>query len=369
MKREDIDRLLALYAADALTDAERKELYAAALQDQALFDQLAEEDSIRELVAMPGAKARLIASLEEESPVAVAPPAPMRWFAWASGLALVFVSGAISYLWLERPAPMHDVATVRTDREPPKPFTPPAPQAVKQPARVVVDAPPPVAMTRQQEAKLPAPIVAPLPTAPPPPPPAEVRERRAANEAPAPAGPPKEVALARSEADSAAKAKVAEQTSATADFEKARSGFRAAAPASAAAPKPSKSVDTIAKKEAQAQLSAWRRTGDGVWTRIPATDAVERNSTVAVRYTPAANGLYSLTNADGSSLMSLSGRAGIELEFVLPQSVLANTTGDSLRLGIAPARLGAVGGAISSSMRDEAKRQTQPGESITIRLK
>ncbi len=366
MKREDIDRLLALYAADALTDAERKELYAAALQDQALFDQLAEEDSIRELVAMPGAKARLIASLEEEAPVAIAPPAPSSWFAWASGLALVFVSGAISYLWLERPSDTQEVASVRTDREPPKPFTPPAPQAVKQPARVVVDAPPPPIATPQS--KLPAPIVAPLPAAPPPPP-AEVRERRAANEAPAPAGPPKEVALARSEADSAAKAKVAEQTSATADFEKARSGFRAAAPASAAAPKPLKSVDTIAKKEVQAQLSAWRRTGDGVWTRIPATDAVERNATVAVRYTPATNGLYSLTNADGSSLMSLSGRAGIELEFVLPQSVLANTTGDALRLGIAPARLGAVGGAIGSSMRDEAKRQTQPGESITIRLK
>lgn len=365
MNREDIDRLLALYAADALTDAERKELFAAALQDQALFDQLAEEDSIRELVAMPGAKARLIASLEEEAPVVVAAP-PMRWFAWASGLALVFVSGAISYLWLERPADTQQVASVRTDREPPKPFTPPAPQTVKEPARVIIDAPPRIAA---EQAKLPAPIVAPLPAAPPPPPPAEVRERRAANEAPAPAGPPKEVALARSEADSAAKAKVAEQTSATADFEKARSGFRAAAPASAAAPKPSKSVDIIAKKEAQAQLSAWRRTGDGVWTRIPATDAVERNSTVAVRYTPATNGLYSLTNSDGSSLMSLSGRAGIELEFVLPQSVLANTTGDSLRLGIAPARLGAVGGAISSSMRDEAKRQAQPGESITIRLK
>lgn len=352
MNRENIERLLAHYATDSLTDAERKELYAAALQDQALFDQLAEEDSIRELVTMPGAKARLMASLEDEAPVVVA--APSRWFAWASGLALVFVSGAIGYLWLERPKESsQEVASVRTDREPPKAFTPPV---AKAPARAVVDAPPPVAA--RQDVKLPAPIVAPLPAAPPPPPPAaESRERRAANEA------PREVALARTEADEVAKNKLLEQPAGA-----AASSFRAAAPASAA-PKPAKAADMIAKKEAQSQLSAWRRSGDGVWTRIPGDLAVERDSTVAVRYTPAVNGLYSLTNAAGSSLMSLTGRAGIELEFVLPQSVLANAQGDSLRLGIAPARLGAVGGAISGGLRDEAKRQAQPAETITIRLK
>jgi type IV secretory pathway VirB10-like protein len=269
-------------------------------------------------------------------------------------------------LWLERPTESQEVASVR---ETPKPFTPPAPQTVKQPARVIVDAPPPVAMARRHGEKLPAPIVAPLPATPPPPPPAEVRERRVANEAPAPvpAGPPREVVLAHAEADSAAKAKVAEQIPAASDFEKGRSGFRAA-PA-AAAPRPAKSVDTLAKKEVQTQLSAWRRTGDGVWTRIPADLAIERNSTVAVRYTPAAGGLYSLITADGSSLMSLNGRAGIELEFVLPQSILANTTGEVLRLGIATTRPGAMGIAVGGALRDEAKRQSQPGESITIRLK
>lgn len=364
MKREDIERLLALYAADALTDAERKELYAAALQDQALFDQLAEEDSIRELVAMPGAKARLIASLEEESPVAVAPLS--RWFAWASGLALVFVSGGISYLWLERPTDSQQVASVRTDRPPVKTYSPPP--VAKESPRAVVDAPPPIAITRQQEVKLPAPIVAPLPATPPPPAPADARERRAANEAPA--GPPQEAALGRAEGDSASKAKAAQQVLSSAELEKSRSSFRAAVPAPAsAAPKPSKTTDMAAKKEAAPQLSAWRRTGDGVWTRIPADLAVERNSTVAVRYTPSSNGLVSLTNADGVSLMSLNGRAGVELEFVLPQSALANAPGEQLRLAISAARLGAVGGAISSTLRDDAKRQTQPGEAITIRLK
>ncbi|MBM3768320.1 MAG: hypothetical protein FJW32_23295 [Acidobacteria bacterium] len=358
MNREHIERLLALYATDSLTDAERKELYAAALEDQELFDRMAEEDSIRELVAMPGAKARLIASLDEEKPVAATEP-PMRWFAWASGLALVFVSGAISYLWLERPSASQETASVR---ETPKPFTPP-PAVVKEPAPVVVDAPPAVGL-RRQDTPLPAPMVTPLPSTPPPappapqPPPADSRERRAANEAPA-GGPPRAIATVSGEADLASKAKVAEQVVVSADVAKTTSGFRAAAPAAA----------RPVKKEAQSQLSAWSRTGDGVWTRIPADLAIGRDSTVAVRYMPSANGLYSLTNAAGSSLMSLSGRAGVELEFILPQSALSNTQGDALQLTITPATLGSVGGAAGITMRDEEKRQTQPGEKITIRLK
>ena len=67
--------------------------------------------------------------------------------------------------------------------------------------------------------------------------------------------------------------------------------------------------------------------------------------------------------------MSLNGRAGIELEFVLPQSVVTNAPGDSLQLGIKLAQLGAAGGAISNAVRDETKRQAQPGDAITIRLK
>jgi len=358
MNREHIERLLALYATDSLTDTERKELYAAALEDQALFDRMAEEDSIRELVAMPGAKARLIASLDEEKPVA-APAPPIRWFAWASGLALVFVSGAISYLWLERPSTPQETASVR---ETPKPFTA-HPAVVKEPAPVVVDAPPAVGL-RRQDTPLPAPMVTPLPSTPPPappapqPPPADSRERRAANEAPA-GGKMREIATVTGEADLASKAKVAEQVVTSVDVAKATSGFRAAAPAAA----------RPVKKEAQSQLSAWSRTGDGVWTRIPADFAIGRDSTVAVRYTPSVNGLYSLTNAAGSSLMSLSGRAGVELEFVLPQPALSNAQGDALQLTITPARLGAIGGAPGRAMRDEEKRQTQPGETITIRLK
>ncbi len=43
----DPKRLLGGYATDSLTDAERRELLRAALDDQALFDTLVEEEGVR----------------------------------------------------------------------------------------------------------------------------------------------------------------------------------------------------------------------------------------------------------------------------------------------------------------------------------
>jgi hypothetical protein len=66
MNREDIEKLLGGYAAGVLTPAEEQALFAAALEDQQLFDELAREQPLRDLLRDPSARATLLASLSEE---------------------------------------------------------------------------------------------------------------------------------------------------------------------------------------------------------------------------------------------------------------------------------------------------------------
>jgi len=55
MSPEDIKKLLGGYATDTLTTEERQALFAAALEDQELFDALAREQSLRDLLRDPAA--------------------------------------------------------------------------------------------------------------------------------------------------------------------------------------------------------------------------------------------------------------------------------------------------------------------------
>ncbi|HLK48456.1 MAG TPA: hypothetical protein VKT49_09990 [Bryobacteraceae bacterium] len=92
MSRDEIQKLLGGYATGTLTPAERDALFAAALEDQDLFDSLAREEALRELLQDPAAKARLRGALEPR------PAAPywnwLRRAAWAIpavGLAAIIV--------------------------------------------------------------------------------------------------------------------------------------------------------------------------------------------------------------------------------------------------------------------------------------
>ena len=76
------------YATDSLTDAERQDLLRAALDDQALFDTLVEEEGLRELLADPEARQHVLAQLEQ----------PDGWERFRA--------------WLRRPATVADLLTV-----------------------------------------------------------------------------------------------------------------------------------------------------------------------------------------------------------------------------------------------------------------
>lgn len=89
----DPKHLLPGYATDSLGEAERGELMRAALDDQALFDALVEEDGLRELMKDPAARQELLAVLEQ-------PTAWERLRAWFERPATLLDLGAVAALVL-----------------------------------------------------------------------------------------------------------------------------------------------------------------------------------------------------------------------------------------------------------------------------
>jgi hypothetical protein len=110
---DEIQRLMSGYATGSLTESERKHLFEAALDDQHLFDQLAQEQAVKELIDQPGARDRLIAALEpaEKSPAIGAWKKPLAW-----GLAAMFVvSMSVAALMLTRSGIRTQIAQKKVD--------------------------------------------------------------------------------------------------------------------------------------------------------------------------------------------------------------------------------------------------------------
>ncbi|MBS1857502.1 MAG: hypothetical protein JST11_19195 [Acidobacteria bacterium] len=138
MTREEARKLLGGYATGTLTGAEREALFAAAMEDQELFDALAREEALREALSDPSAKAELLAALEEPEPRAA-------WWSWRPLIGAVAMAGIA----------LAAVAVWRATREKPRP----------------------VIVAQVEKAPAPAPMAA-APPAPAPPPPVQARPRR-----------------------------------------------------------------------------------------------------------------------------------------------------------------------------------------------
>ncbi|NJN70695.1 MAG: hypothetical protein HC801_10750, partial [Nitrospira sp.] len=94
MSEHDLEKLLGGFAADTLTPEEKQQLYSAALQDQELFNSLGDEQALKELLADPVVRRRLLLSVQETGSTTDRNPASwLTWFrrpaalAWAGGLA------------------------------------------------------------------------------------------------------------------------------------------------------------------------------------------------------------------------------------------------------------------------------------------
>ena len=88
MSEHDLEKLLGGFAADTLTPEERQTLYTAALQDQQLFNALADEQALKELLSDPDVRYRLLVSLEQKSVSGAGGSLSwLDWFRCPAGLA------------------------------------------------------------------------------------------------------------------------------------------------------------------------------------------------------------------------------------------------------------------------------------------
>jgi len=178
MSREEIQKLLGGYATDTLSEEERRALFEASLEDQELFDAIAKEQALREVLQDPLARRQLIAALEpSQEPLRIR---AWRWLRQPAALAavaslatLLIVTGVV---WRRLSPPVKPevlVAQVKppATAAPPEPtqapvkeFQPPVPKRkLSKPAPL----PEPPDLSAQQEMKKVLP-----PSAPPAPPPA-----------------------------------------------------------------------------------------------------------------------------------------------------------------------------------------------------
>ncbi len=114
MTRDDIQKLLGGYATGTLTPEEQQTLFAAALEDQELFDALAKEQALRDLLRDPASRAHVLAALDDR-------PAP--WWRWllrpvpAGALAAACLAAVVGYsVWHARQA--QPPVLIASNREP-----------------------------------------------------------------------------------------------------------------------------------------------------------------------------------------------------------------------------------------------------------
>ncbi len=174
MTREDLQKLVGGYATGSLTEAEKKALFEAALDDQELFDEIAREQPLKEILDQPGARARLIAALAEK-PKAAWWQRPIAW-SFAAAAAVVVIAGTWMIEHRPQPVEVAQVPSAPAVEATPAPAAPAPVEKRDEPARAVSPrrAAAPASATQDQLKKAEA------PAAPPPPPPAvaEARQNR-----------------------------------------------------------------------------------------------------------------------------------------------------------------------------------------------
>src|SRR5580704_900475 len=143
MTNEQARKLLGGYATNSLTEAERKALFEAALEDQELFDALQEEEALKELLTDPASRHQIQQALAETPPLRPASNGMRRIWVWG-GLAGA-VAAAILIIALLRPNPQPKYQMARVTPPPVEQAKPvivaPSAPVSAEPARPAVPAP------------------------------------------------------------------------------------------------------------------------------------------------------------------------------------------------------------------------------------
>lgn len=147
MSARDLEKLLGGYAPGTLTEEERTMLFEAALHDQDLFNTLADEHALKELLDDPVARRQILASLKPSTPETSTGwfASFVGWFRRPTNLALAgsLTTALIAFV----------VVTNLPDNKPPVPpdETLTAKLEARKPSKVQESAPPPLAA--QEEAR------------------------------------------------------------------------------------------------------------------------------------------------------------------------------------------------------------------------
>lgn len=125
----EMERLLGGYATDSLTEEERKLLYQAALEDQALFNALEDEQALRELLAHAESRREVVRALRPSA------SKTHSWWIWGLGAATVAATLLI-LPFVNRPRPTVQLAAKVRDATVQAPL-PPAAQPTSTPRRAL----------------------------------------------------------------------------------------------------------------------------------------------------------------------------------------------------------------------------------------
>ena len=94
MSEHELEKLLGGFATDTLTPEERETLYRAALQDQELFNVLADEQAMKELLADPVVRRRLLLALNQSA--ASNSGTSLSWLDWFRRPANLALTGGVA---------------------------------------------------------------------------------------------------------------------------------------------------------------------------------------------------------------------------------------------------------------------------------
>jgi hypothetical protein len=145
MNPEDVRKLIGGYATGSLSEAERKLLFEAALKDDELFDELAGEQVLKEILAEPGARQRLLSALGAEQKSIKAPwwSRPWPWMGAAVTAAVAIIIVVAQRTPLPQPPPQEIAQVLTAERlDAPAPPPPPAPRSAAAPKALRKVAPP-----------------------------------------------------------------------------------------------------------------------------------------------------------------------------------------------------------------------------------
>jgi hypothetical protein len=98
MSEHELEKLLGGFAADILTQEERQKLFTAALQDQQLFNALTDEQALKELLADPAVRGRLLQALNQ--PPSSRANATFSWLDWLRRPTTLAYAGGLTVIVL-----------------------------------------------------------------------------------------------------------------------------------------------------------------------------------------------------------------------------------------------------------------------------